>query len=102
MALKFTRTSRPNYLPADGVVFPLLLRHMKIHEKDPNSTASTTPPSPLKRRRLSSKRKLSQDAEMDREERTPAKKVLYPACSERLSWLPPKLPAAVFMQSTWE
>lgn len=102
MALKFTRTSRPNYLPADGVVFPLLLRHMKIHEKDPNSTASTTPPSPLKRRRLSSKRKLSQDAEMDREERTPAKKVLYQACSERLSWLPPKLPAAVFMQSTWE
>ncbi|XP_068788010.1 ras-responsive element-binding protein 1 isoform X4 [Struthio camelus] len=51
-------------------------RHMKIHEKDPNSTASTTPPSPLKRRRLSSKRKLSQDAETDREERTPAKKVV--------------------------
>ncbi|NXI46779.1 RREB1 protein, partial [Galbula dea] len=51
-------------------------RHMKIHEKDPNSTASTTPPSPLKRRRLSSKRKFSQDAEMDREERTPAKKVV--------------------------
>ncbi|NWY04307.1 RREB1 protein, partial [Nothoprocta ornata] len=51
-------------------------RHMKIHEKDPNSTASTAPPSPLKRRRLSSKRKLSQDAETDREERTPAKKVV--------------------------
>ncbi|KAM9286101.1 ras-responsive element-binding protein 1 isoform 1-T1 [Cariama cristata] len=51
-------------------------RHMKIHEKDPNSTASTTPPSPLKRRRLSSKRKFSHDAEMDREERTPAKKVI--------------------------
>lgn len=51
-------------------------RHMKIHEKDPNSTASTTPPSPLKRKRLSSKRKFSQDAEMDREERTPAKKVV--------------------------
>nr|XP_054489021.1 ras-responsive element-binding protein 1 isoform X2 [Agelaius phoeniceus]XP_054489029.1 ras-responsive element-binding protein 1 isoform X2 [Agelaius phoeniceus]XP_054489037.1 ras-responsive element-binding protein 1 isoform X2 [Agelaius phoeniceus] len=51
-------------------------RHMKIHEKDPNSTASTTPPSPLKRRRLSSKRKFSHDAELDREERTPAKKVL--------------------------
>ncbi|NXD13698.1 RREB1 protein, partial [Nothocercus nigrocapillus] len=51
-------------------------RHMKIHEKDPNSTASATPPSPLKRRRLSSKRKLSQDAETDREERTPAKKVV--------------------------
>ncbi|NXS58666.1 RREB1 protein, partial [Brachypteracias leptosomus] len=51
-------------------------RHMKIHEKDPNSTTSTTPPSPLKRRRLSSKRKFSHDAEMDREERTPAKKVV--------------------------
>nr|XP_013797289.1 PREDICTED: ras-responsive element-binding protein 1 isoform X2 [Apteryx mantelli mantelli] len=51
-------------------------RHMKIHEKDPNSMASSTPPSPLKRRRLSSKRKLSQDAETDREERTPAKKVV--------------------------
>ncbi|XP_068019094.1 ras-responsive element-binding protein 1 isoform X4 [Melanerpes formicivorus] len=51
-------------------------RHMKIHEKDPNSTANTTPPSPLKRRRLSSKRKFSHDAEMDREERTPAKKVV--------------------------
>ncbi|XP_015472926.1 ras-responsive element-binding protein 1 isoform X3 [Parus major] len=51
-------------------------RHMKIHEKDPNSTASTTPPSPLKRRRLSSKRKFSHDAELDREERTPAKKVV--------------------------
>ncbi|XP_015472931.1 ras-responsive element-binding protein 1 isoform X5 [Parus major] len=49
---------------------------MKIHEKDPNSTASTTPPSPLKRRRLSSKRKFSHDAELDREERTPAKKVV--------------------------
>ncbi|KAL9869808.1 ras-responsive element-binding protein 1 isoform 4-T7 [Geothlypis trichas] len=51
-------------------------RHMKIHEKDPNSTASTTPPSPLKRRRLSSKRKFSHDAELDREDRTPAKKAL--------------------------
>ncbi|XP_023775744.1 ras-responsive element-binding protein 1 isoform X1 [Cyanistes caeruleus] len=51
-------------------------RHMKIHEKDPNSTASTTPPSPLKRRRLSSKRKFSHDAELDREDRTPAKKVV--------------------------
>lgn len=60
---------------------------MKIHEKDPNSTASTTPPSPLKRRRLSSKRKFSHDAEMDREERTPAKKVLYGTWSKSLSWL---------------
>ncbi|NXH23339.1 RREB1 protein, partial [Bucco capensis] len=51
-------------------------RHMKIHEKDPNSTASTTPPSPLKRRRLSSKRKFTHDPELDREERTPAKKVV--------------------------
>lgn len=67
------------HLPADSVFLPLLLRHMKIHEKDPNSTASTTPPSPLKRRRLSSKRKFSHDAEMDREERTPAKKVRYGA-----------------------
>lgn len=78
-------------LPADSVFLPLLLRHMKIHEKDPNSTASTTPPSPLKRRRLSSKRKFSHDAELDREERTPAKKVLYGAWNTRCSWLPPKL-----------
>ncbi|XP_051655019.1 ras-responsive element-binding protein 1 isoform X1 [Manacus candei] len=51
-------------------------RHMKIHEKDPNSTVSTTPPSPLRRRRLPSKRKFSHDADLDREERTPAKKVV--------------------------
>lgn len=56
-------------------------RHMKIHEKDPNSTASTTPPSPLKRRRLSCKRKLSHEPETDREERTPAKKVVEEAQS---------------------
>lgn len=86
-------------LPADGVFFPLLLRHMKIHEKDPNSTASTTPPSPLKRRRLSSKRKFSHDAELDREDRTPAKKVLYGAWSKRYSWLPPKLSGVGFVQS---
>ncbi|XP_072854693.2 ras-responsive element-binding protein 1 isoform X2 [Pogona vitticeps] len=49
-------------------------RHMKIHEKDPNSTTSTTTPvSPLKRRRLSTKRK--QETEVDKEDRTPAKKV---------------------------
>lgn len=86
-------------LPADSVFFPLLLRHMKIHEKDPNSTASTTPPSPLKRRRLSSKRKFSHDAELDREERTPAKKVLYGVWSKRWSWLPLKLSAVWFVQS---
>ncbi|XP_066480451.1 ras-responsive element-binding protein 1 isoform X2 [Tiliqua scincoides] len=50
-------------------------RHMKIHEKDPNGTTST-PPSMLKRRRLSTKRKLSQESEMDKEERSPAKKVV--------------------------
>lgn len=74
---------------ADSIFFPLLPRHMKIHEKDPNSTVTTTPPSPLKRRRLSSKRKFCHDAEMDREERIPAKKVLYGAWSKR--WLSPKL-----------
>ncbi|XP_044311520.1 ras-responsive element-binding protein 1 isoform X2 [Varanus komodoensis] len=51
-------------------------RHMKIHEKDPNSTISTTPASPLKRRRFPSKRKLSQEAEADKEEQSPAKKVV--------------------------
>lgn len=48
---------------------------MKIHEKDPNSTTAAAPPSPLKRRRLSSKRKLSHDAESEREDPAPAKKV---------------------------
>ncbi|XP_068959636.1 ras-responsive element-binding protein 1 isoform X2 [Petaurus breviceps papuanus] len=51
-------------------------RHMKIHEKDPNSTTTTTPPSPLKRRRMTSKRKLSQEADSEKEELTPAKKVV--------------------------
>uniref|UniRef100_A0A8C9H030 Ras-responsive element-binding protein 1 n=1 Tax=Piliocolobus tephrosceles TaxID=591936 RepID=A0A8C9H030_9PRIM len=51
-------------------------RHMKIHEKDPNSATATTPPSPLKRRRLSSKRKLSHDAESEREDPAPAKKMV--------------------------
>ncbi|XP_062952674.1 ras-responsive element-binding protein 1 isoform X2 [Cynocephalus volans] len=50
-------------------------RHMKIHEKDPNGAAAA-PPSPLKRRRLSSKRKLSHDAESEREDPTPAKKMV--------------------------
>lgn len=48
---------------------------MKIHEKDPNSATATAPPSPLKRRRLSSKRKLSHDAESEKEDPAPAKKV---------------------------
>ncbi|XP_027694055.1 ras-responsive element-binding protein 1 isoform X2 [Vombatus ursinus] len=51
-------------------------RHMKIHEKDPNSTTTTTPPSPLKRRRMTSKRKLSQEADSEKEDLTPAKKVV--------------------------
>ncbi|XP_072459850.1 ras-responsive element-binding protein 1 isoform X2 [Notamacropus eugenii] len=51
-------------------------RHMKIHEKDPNSTTTTTPPSPLKRRRMTSKRKLSHEADSEKEELTPAKKVV--------------------------
>nr|XP_056710129.1 ras-responsive element-binding protein 1 isoform X1 [Euleptes europaea] len=50
-------------------------RHMKIHEKDLNGTTNT-PPSPLKRRRLSTKRKLSQEPETDREDQSPAKKIV--------------------------
>ncbi|XP_038624032.1 ras-responsive element-binding protein 1-like [Tachyglossus aculeatus] len=50
-------------------------RHMKIHEKDPNSTANTVTPSPLKCRRLTSKRKLSQEAEAEKV-LTSAKKVV--------------------------
>ena len=49
---------------------------MKIHEKDPNSSPAAAPPSPLKRRRLSSKRKLSHDVESEKEDPAPAKKVL--------------------------
>ncbi|XP_054447896.1 ras-responsive element-binding protein 1 isoform X2 [Pteronotus mesoamericanus] len=51
-------------------------RHMKIHEKDPNSAAAAAPPSPLKRRRLSSKRKFSHDAESEKEDPAPAKKMV--------------------------
>ncbi|KAM6454700.1 ras-responsive element-binding protein 1 isoform 1-T7 [Liasis olivaceus] len=51
-------------------------RHMKIHEKDPAGTTSTAPASPLKRRRLSTKRKFSHEAEVDKEEQSPAKKVV--------------------------
>ncbi|KAL1784596.1 ras-responsive element-binding protein 1 isoform X1 [Sigmodon hispidus] len=49
-------------------------RHMKIHEKDTGSTTAAAPSSPLKRRRLSSKRKMSHDAESEREDPAPAKK----------------------------
>lgn len=51
-------------------------RHMKIHEKDTSSTTAAAPPSPLKRRRLSSKRKLSHDADSEREDTAPAKKMV--------------------------
>ncbi|KAL7984522.1 hypothetical protein Chor_003092 [Crotalus horridus] len=51
-------------------------RHMKIHEKDATGATSTTPASPLKRRRLSTKRKFSHEAEADKEEQSPAKKVM--------------------------
>uniref|UniRef100_A0A2K6EZS1 Ras-responsive element-binding protein 1 n=1 Tax=Propithecus coquereli TaxID=379532 RepID=A0A2K6EZS1_PROCO len=51
-------------------------RHMKIHEKDPNGATAAAPPSPLKRRRLSSKRKPSHDAESEREDPAPAKKMV--------------------------
>ncbi|KAM5300132.1 ras-responsive element-binding protein 1 isoform 4-T4 [Ctenodactylus gundi] len=51
-------------------------RHMKIHEKDPNSATTAVPSSPLKRRRLSSKRKLSHDAESEREDPAPPKKMM--------------------------
>lgn len=50
---------------------------MKIHEKDATGATSTTPASPLKRRRLSTKRKFSNEAEADKEEQSPAKKVLW-------------------------
>ncbi|KAM6184906.1 ras-responsive element-binding protein 1 [Rhynchocyon petersi] len=51
-------------------------RHMKIHEKDPNGTTAAAPQSPLKRRRLASKRKLSHDAEFEKEDPTAAKKMV--------------------------
>ncbi|XP_059793847.1 ras-responsive element-binding protein 1 isoform X2 [Balaenoptera ricei] len=51
-------------------------RHMKIHEKDPSSATAAAPPSPLKRRRLSSKRKLSHDTESEKEDPAPAKKMV--------------------------
>ncbi|XP_041423652.1 ras-responsive element-binding protein 1 isoform X3 [Xenopus laevis] len=54
----------------------LLKRHMKIHEKDPNVAVTTSPPSPQKRRRLSTKRKLSSEVEAEKEETPSAKKVV--------------------------
>ncbi|XP_051050390.1 ras-responsive element-binding protein 1 isoform X2 [Phodopus roborovskii] len=51
-------------------------RHMKIHEKDSGNATAAAPPSPLKRRRLSAKRKLSHDAESEREDPAPAKKMV--------------------------
>ncbi|KAG8442424.1 hypothetical protein GDO86_011273 [Hymenochirus boettgeri] len=51
-------------------------RHMKIHEKDPNVAVATSPPSPQKRRRLATKRKLSTDVESEKEQTPPAKKAI--------------------------
>ncbi|XP_056377075.1 ras-responsive element-binding protein 1 isoform X2 [Hyla sarda] len=51
-------------------------RHMKIHEKDPNSAITTSPPSPHKRRRLTSKRKPGPEEETEKEPAPPAKKVV--------------------------
>ncbi|XP_018123260.1 ras-responsive element-binding protein 1 isoform X3 [Xenopus laevis] len=51
-------------------------RHMKIHEKDPNVSATASPPSPQKRRRFTTKRKLSTEVEAEKEETPSAKKVV--------------------------
>ncbi|MBN3308030.1 RREB1 protein, partial [Amia calva] len=50
-------------------------RHMKIHDKDPSSVVPSSPPSPTKRRRLSAKRKLSQDGDAEKAQEPPSKKV---------------------------
>ncbi|XP_078395685.1 ras-responsive element-binding protein 1 [Cetorhinus maximus] len=50
-------------------------RHMKIHEKEPASSMGSSPPSPTKRRRLSVKRKLSQEEGETKEEESLGKKV---------------------------
>ncbi|XP_038652552.1 ras-responsive element-binding protein 1 isoform X3 [Scyliorhinus canicula] len=50
-------------------------RHMKIHEKEPTSSMGSSPPSPTKRRRLSVKRKLSQEEGETKEEELLSKKV---------------------------
>ncbi|XP_032870481.1 ras-responsive element-binding protein 1 [Amblyraja radiata] len=49
-------------------------RHMKIHEKEPSVTGAASPPSPSKRRRLSAKRKLSQEEGEPVKEESPSKK----------------------------
>lgn len=75
---------------------------MKIHEKDTNSTTAAAPPSPLKRRRLSSKRKLSHDAESEREDPGPAKKVLWVCCTVRsIVWFLAEISLA-FIITVWK
>nr|XP_015210078.1 PREDICTED: ras-responsive element-binding protein 1 isoform X2 [Lepisosteus oculatus] len=49
-------------------------RHMKIHDKDPSSVVPSSPPSPTKRRRLSTKRKLSQEGDTEKPEDPPSKR----------------------------
>ncbi|KAJ8337128.1 hypothetical protein SKAU_G00383480 [Synaphobranchus kaupii] len=49
-------------------------RHSKIHDKDPSSIMASNPPSPLKRRRPSAKRKASLEDDGDQVEEPPAKK----------------------------
>lgn len=54
-------------------------RHMKIHDKDPNTVLNSNPPSPTKRRRLCAKRKPSVEDDGDIADQSPNKKVLqYP------------------------
>ncbi|XP_053322245.1 ras-responsive element-binding protein 1 [Spea bombifrons] len=51
-------------------------RHMKIHEKDPNAPVTASPPSPQKRRRLTTKRKSIPETDTDKEDSPPAKKAV--------------------------
>ena len=51
-------------------------RHMKIHDKDPNTVLNSNPPSPTKRRRLCAKRKPSVEDDGDIADQSPNKKVL--------------------------
>ncbi|XP_062926114.1 ras-responsive element-binding protein 1 isoform X2 [Mobula hypostoma] len=57
-------------------------RHMKIHEKEPPLSGASSPPSPSKRRRLSVKRKLSQEEGDSKEEESPSKKIIQDDASE--------------------